>query len=45
MGIVKKVTGKNFPRNHEGQRHDQPGKKLANPGADFVNKKQQVLHK
>jgi hypothetical protein len=45
VGTVQHITGEHLPRNHESQSHNQPGKKLANPSADFVNKEQQGLHK
>jgi hypothetical protein len=44
MRVIKKVAGKNFPRNHQSEKQNQPRKKLANPGTDFVNEEQQVLH-
>ena len=41
---VQHIAGEYLPRDHEGQRHDQPGKKLTDPSADFVHQKKEILH-
>jgi hypothetical protein len=44
MRAVQHITREDLPRDHESQRNDQPGKKLTDPSADFVNKEQEILH-
>jgi hypothetical protein len=44
VGVVKGIPREDLPGNHERQRHDEPRKYLAYPGADFVDRQQEFLH-